>query len=175
MENRLSKIFNFHGQTIDLSYQAIFTLKDLVICDEEGKKKNASNPLIAGQRRSCCFLSFLITVHSYQAGPNFKHIRMTCRSFIQLPLDVDGIDVIIDNQMFKTPHILIFHLAALDNGRKPDIGTPNKYRGEIFSECCTKGFKVNFLCYVNEVLFEMVKTALKNTYSGGTTPTGMQN
>ena len=34
MENGLSKIFNFWGQTIDVSDQAIFTLKDTGLHDE---------------------------------------------------------------------------------------------------------------------------------------------
>ena len=35
--------------------------------------------------------------------------------------------------------------------------------------------KENFLGCVNEVLFEMVKTALKDEYLGGTTPTALKN
>ena len=66
-------------------------------------------------------------------------------------------------------------MADLDNGRNPDIGTLNKYRDDIFSECCAESFKEKFLRYVNEVLFEMVKTALKDTYLGGTTPTALKN
>ena len=46
MENGLSKLFNFQGQTIDMSYQAFFILKDLVPHDEEGNKTNVSDPLI---------------------------------------------------------------------------------------------------------------------------------
>ena len=37
VENGLIKPFNFRGQTIDTSEQAVFTLKDSVIHDEEGK------------------------------------------------------------------------------------------------------------------------------------------
>ena len=66
-------------------------------------------------------------------------------------------------------------MADLDNGINPDIGTLKKDRGDIFLECCAENFKANFLRYVNEVLFEMVKTALKDTYLGGTTPTALQN
>ena len=100
---------------------------------------------------------------------------MTCRACIKLPLDVDGIDASIDTHMLEIPHILLFHSAALDNGRKLDIGTLKKDRGDIFSECCAESFKANFLRYVNEVLFEMVKTALKDKYLGGKTPTALQN
>ena len=39
----------------------------------------------------------------------------------------------------------------------------------------TESFKVKFLRYVYEVLFEMVKTALKDTYLWGKTPTALQN
>ena len=73
--------------------------------------------------------------------------------------------------MLKTPHDLLFHLADLENGRNPDIGTLKKDRGDIFSEFCIEIFKGKFLQYVNEVIFEMAKTVLKDTYLGGTTPT----
>ena len=63
----------------------------------------------------------------------------------------------------------------LDNGRYPDIGTLNKDKGDIFSEFCKEILKEKFLRYVNEVLFEMVKIALKDTYLGGTNPTALQN
>ena len=75
----------------------------------------------------------------------------------------------------NAPHILLFHLAALDNVRNPYIGTLNKERGDIFSEFCTKSFKEKLLLYVNGVLFEMVKTSLKDTYIGGKTPIALQN
>ena len=66
-------------------------------------------------------------------------------------------------------------MAALDNGKNPDIGTQKIYRGEIISECGTESFESKFLHYDNEVLFEMVKTALKDTYLEGTTTTSLQN
>ena len=74
---------------------------------------------------------------------------MTCRSCIKLPLYVDVIDARIDTHMLKTPHIILVHLAALDNGRKPDIGTLKKDRDDIFLECCAEIFTENFLRYVN--------------------------
>ena len=74
----------------------------------------------------------MITVHPYQADPNLKHSRMTCRDCVKLPLDVDGIGDSISTQMMKTLHDLIFHLAALDYGIKPEIGTLKKNRGDIF-------------------------------------------
>ena len=52
VENGLSKIFDFRGQTIDVSDQAIFILNDSGIHDEEGNKTNVSDPLIEYQRRS---------------------------------------------------------------------------------------------------------------------------
>ena len=52
LENGLSKLFNFRGQTIDVSDQAVFTLKYLGIHDEEGKKPNISDLLIETQRQS---------------------------------------------------------------------------------------------------------------------------
>ena len=63
----------------------------------------------------------------------------------------------------------------LDNGRYPDIGTLNKDKGDIFSEFCKEILKEKFLRYVNEVLFEMVKTALKDKYPGTETPKALQN
>ena len=50
-----------------------------------------------------------------------------------------------------------------------------KDRGDIVSECCAESFKTQFLRYVNEVLFEMVKPYLKDTYLGRTNPTALQN
>ena len=78
---------------------------------------------------------------------------MTCRACIKLQLNVDGIDASIDTKMLKNSHILLFQLVALDNFRKPDIGTLNKDRGGIFSECCAENSKANFLRYINELLF----------------------
>ena len=80
-------------------------------------------------------------VHPYQVDPNFNNSFMDCRSFVQLPLYVEGIDSSINTNIMKNPHILLFHLAALENGRKPYIGTIKKKLGEIFSECYIKSFK----------------------------------
>ena len=77
--------------------------------------------------------------------------------------------------MLTAPHNLLAHLAALDNERKPEIGTLKKEKGDIPSEVCKESFKAKFLKYVNEVLFEMVKTALKDAYLGGSTTTSLQN
>ena len=95
----------------------------------------------------------MMTVQPYKADKNFNYSRMTCRACVQLPLNVGGIDSSIDTKILKNPHILLFQLVALDNFRKPDIGTLNKDRGEIFSECCAENFKAKFLRYINEVLF----------------------
>ena len=100
---------------------------------------------------------------------------MTCRACVQLPLDVDGIDTSINTQILKTPRGLIVRLADLYNGRNPEIGTLKKDKGDIFSGCCIESFKSKFLQYVNEVLFEMVKKALKDTHLWGTTPIALQN
>ena len=67
-----------------------------------------------------------------QADTKFNYSRMACRACVQLPLVVDGIYSRIDSQILLKC-ILIVHLAALDNRRKPDIGTLTKDRGEIFS------------------------------------------
>ena len=117
----------------------------------------------------------MMAVHQDQVDPNRKHVRMTCRAFIQLPLDLDRIYASIDTQIMKPPHIIIVHLESLDNGRKPDIDTLKKNRGDILSERCAKIFKAKVLRYVNEVLFEMVKTVLNDTYLVGTITTTLQN
>ena len=100
---------------------------------------------------------------------------MTCRAFVQLTLDVDGIDDITDTKMLKNHYYLVSHLVDLDYGRKSDIGILKKERGYIFSQCCTESFKEKLLRYLNEVLFEMVKTAPKYTYIGGTTHIALKN
>ena len=122
-EHELSKIFDLQGQTIDVSYQAIFNLKSSGLHDEEIKKINVIDPLTAAQRISGRFLLFMMMVHPDQTEPKYKHNRMTCRACVQLPLYVYGIDTSIDTQILKTPHILLFHLVAFDNGRKPYIVT----------------------------------------------------
>ena len=60
----------------------------------------------------------MMTIHPDRDDPNCKHSRMTCSSCIQLPLNVDGIDAIIDTQILTTPHDLLVQLSALDNGIK---------------------------------------------------------
>ena len=88
---------------------------------------------------------------------------------------MDVIDDSIDTQMLKNPHDLLVHLEDLYHGRNPYIGTLKNERGDIFSECYTESFNAKFLKYVNEVLFEMVKTYLKDTYIGGTTSIALKN
>ena len=68
-------------------------------------------------------------------------------------LDVDGINARVDTQMQKSTYV----------------------RGDIFSYCCAESFKVKCICYVNKLLFEMVKTVLKYAYLGTTTTTALQN
>ena len=75
----------------------------------------------------------MMAVHRDQVDPNRKHVRMTCRAFIQLPLDLDRIYASIDTQIMKPPHIILVNLEALDNGRKPYIVTLKKDRGDILS------------------------------------------
>ena len=65
--------------------------------------------------------------------------------------------------------------AALDYGINPYIGTIKKERGDILSDCRTERFKAKFLRYANELLFEIVKSTLKDTYTGTTTPTELLN
>ena len=101
----------------------------------------------------------MITVHPDEADQNCNHSCINCKACVQLSLDEDGIYGIIDTKTLKTPRILLLKLENLDNGGKPGIGTLNKKRGDILLECCTEIFKEIFLCYVNEILFIMVKTA----------------
>ena len=157
VENGLSKLFDLWVQTIDVSDQAVFTLKDLGLYVKEGNKTNLK------YQEEGFFSFFMMTVHPDQADPNFNYSRITCRTCVQLPLYVYGIDASIDTQIMEKPHILLVHFATLDNGRKPDIVTLKKNRGDIFSECCAERFKEKIPRYLNEVLFEMVKTALKYT------------
>ena len=117
----------------------------------------------------------MMTVHPYQADLNCNYSLMRYRACVQLPLDKDGIDSSIDTQILKIPHDLLVHLAILDNERKQYIGTHKKYRGYILLGCCAEIFKAKFLCYVNEVIFEMVKIALNDTYLGETTLTALEN
>ena len=74
-----------------------------------------------------------MTVKPGQTDPKFNHSRMNCRDFIWVPLDIYGIYASIDNQMLKTPHNILVHLAALDNGRNSDIGKL-KNRGVTYSK-----------------------------------------
>ena len=75
----------------------------------------------------------MMTVHPVQADPKWNHNRMPCRACVQLPLDMDGIDDSIYTQMLNPPQYLLVHLSALDYGRKSDIGTLKKWRGDTFS------------------------------------------
>ena len=56
---------------------------------------------------------------------------MNFRHYVQLPLDVDGIDASIDFFM-KNPHDLLACMTALWYGRNIYIGTQKKERGDIF-------------------------------------------
>ena len=69
----MGQVFDFQGQTIDVSYQEIFTLKYLGLHDEEGKKINISDLITVTQRQLCHFLSLMMTVHPEQDDPTCKH------------------------------------------------------------------------------------------------------
>ena len=129
----MDKFFDLLGQTIDVSDQAVFTLKYSGLHEEEGRKINMSDLLTATQRRLYGYLLFMIMVHPDQVDPKYKHSRMTCRDCFEPPLDLYGVDAIIDTKMLKNPHIILFPLGALDNGINPDIVTlKKKRRGNIF-------------------------------------------
>ena len=110
-----------------------FYLKDSGLRDEEGKKININDTLKENQKRSSHFLSFVMTVRSEQADTKYKHINMTCRACVQLPIDVGKIYARIYTQMMKNSHILLFHLADFYNGRNAYIGKINKEKGGILS------------------------------------------
>ena len=99
---------------------------------------------------------------------------MNFRVGVKLPLHKDWIDDIIDTQIKKINDILIY-LSDLENGRKPDIGTLKKYRGDTFSEYHTESFKAKLLCYSNGFLFKRAKSALNGKYLGDTITTDPQN
>ena len=109
-----------------MSDQAIFTLNYLGIYGEEGKKNTIRD-------QSGSFFSFIMMVHQDQADTNCNHSRMICKACVKLSLDLDGVDDRIDSQILTLPHIILFHLVDLENGRKPYIGIPKKERGYIFS------------------------------------------
>ena len=116
-----------------------------------------------------------MTVHLDQADTKYKHNHMTCRACVKLPLYVDGIDASIESRILKYHHNLLVYLAALDYGRNPYIFPLKKEMGDIFSEYCTKSFKLKILLYINEVLFTMVKTALKDKYPEHKNPIALKN
>ena len=99
VESGIIKIFDLQGHTIGVSDQAVFILNYSGLHDEEVNKTNVRDPLTESQRGSGHFMSFMMTVHPYQSDTNYNYSCMTCRSCIQLPLDVDGIDSIIDTHI----------------------------------------------------------------------------
>ena len=98
---------------------------------------------------------------------------MTCRSCVKLPLIINGIDAKIDAQMQKK--YSSSPLFGFGKWRKPYIVTLKKIEGKHIFRILCQIFKAEFLRYFNEVLFEMVKTYLKDTYLGGETTTELQN
>ena len=70
---------------------------------------------------------------------------------------------------------MLVNLAALDYERNPNIVTINREGRDIFLECCTEISKEKIVWYVNEVLFNILKIALKNIYIGGGTTASQLN
>ena len=103
VENGLRKLFNFRSQTIDVSDQAVFVLKDSVIHDEEEKKNKCKWPAHNSPEEVRLFFSFMMTVHPDQADTNCKHILMNFRSCDLLPFGVYGIYASIDIQTLEKP------------------------------------------------------------------------
>ena len=56
--NGLNNIFDFRGQTIDMSDQTVFALNDSGLHYEEGTKIHISDLLTAAQMQSGCFCHF---------------------------------------------------------------------------------------------------------------------
>ena len=65
VENGISELFDFRGQTIDASDKSVFILKYLGLNDEKGKKNNLSYPLTEGQGRSGSFFWFMMAIYPY--------------------------------------------------------------------------------------------------------------
>ena len=118
MENGLSKLFNFWGQTIHVTDQTVFTLEYFGLNDWEGEEKNKRPAHIKPEA-----IRYFLVVNDDQDDPKCKHSSMTCRACVKLTLDVDGIDAIIDTQILNTPQDLLVNLVNLDHRKKLDTGT----------------------------------------------------
>ena len=131
VENGLSKLLDYHGQTIDMSDQAVFTLKYLGLNYEEGKKINTSDPLTVEQRQSCHFVLFMMMVHPDQADTKYNNSCMTCSDCVQLLLDINEIDAIIDTQMIQTL-ILFYSSWQIWTMGEIQIFSHSRKRGETY-------------------------------------------
>ena len=69
----------------------------------------------------------MILFHPYQIHPKYNHICITVRVCVKNPFDESGIYVIIYNQNINASDDLLVHLLNFSNGRKPYVGTLNKY------------------------------------------------
>ena len=94
---------------------------------------------------------------------------------VQFPIDANGIDSSIYIEILETHHGVLFHLAHLDSLVNTVIGTLKKERGDIFSDFFAGRFKAKFLWFVNEVILEIVKIDLRDTYLRGTIPQALKN
>ena len=83
-----------------------FYLKIFGSSQWRNKEFTIRNLLTANQKRSGNFLSFIMTVHQYQADPNCNHSHMTCKACVELPLYADVVDDSIDNEMLTPPPLL---------------------------------------------------------------------
>ena len=75
----------------------------------------------------------------------------------------------------QPPHNILDHLSYLENGRKPDIYTIEKQRGDVFSECCAERSKERLLWHANCVLFIRLNAYLKYASLGGFNTTALEN
>ena len=60
VENGISNLFDFQGQTIDVSDQEVSPLKDSGLHDDEGEQNNVSDQTTVAKRRSSSFCILLL-------------------------------------------------------------------------------------------------------------------
>ena len=99
----------------------------------QSNKTNIKNPLAAVQRQLSCIFYFIVMFFPYQDDPKCEYSCVTYRAYVQSPLDTNGINASIYNQMLNNANVILVHLLALGYGRKPDICTLKKYKGCVFS------------------------------------------
>ena len=126
-------------------------------------------PILAGKRWTGCLLYFMMTVYPEKVNQKKNTYVWTvgpvCNSHY---MQIGYMPVFIVRFSMPLPtYYFNYQVWTMENYRH---WWSKKERSYIFSEYCTKISKANFLRYVNEVWFEMVKTDLNDTYSVATVP-----